>query len=140
MKSRLVVILLGILIFVLGGIAGAISHSLYQEYIKVAFFKAAQRPPDIVEWMSKELQLDSTQTESLKKIFEESRRRYMDLSQQVWPQYEKIRVETEQQIKSILRADQKARYEDFLRRFKPPDKPPSPKKEGKNNPTLLPPN
>ena len=87
-QSKVNVALLGILIFVLGGIAGAVSHSLYQEYVKRAFFKSAPPPPDIVGGMARELGLDAAQTNSLRRIFEDSRHRYMDLSKQFWPQYE----------------------------------------------------
>ncbi len=139
MKSRLAVILLGILIFILGGIAGAVSHFFYQEHIKAPFFKAARQSPDIVGGMARELQLDAAQTESLRKIFDQSRKRFMDLSQQFWPQYETIRIETERQIKNILREDQKVRFENFLKKFQPPPPNPPPKgKEGKERRDLNP--
>jgi DNA anti-recombination protein RmuC len=73
--------------------------------------------------MARELKLDSEQTESLKTIFDESRKRYMDLSQQFWPQFETIRVETNQQIMNILRDDQKVRFEDFLKKVPAPPAP-----------------
>lgn len=119
-QSKVNVVLLGILIFVLGGIAGAVGHSLYQEYLKAAFFKKAQQPPDIIGGMAHELGLDAGQTDSLRNIFEESRHRYVDLAKQFWPQYEAIRNETDQQIKNILRDDQKKRFEDFLKKVQPP--------------------
>ena len=132
MKSRLGVFLLGLLIFLLGGVAGAVSHFLYQEHLKAAFYKAVQQPPDIVGGMARELKLDPGQKESLRLIFEESRKRYMNLAQQFWPQYETIRVETDQQIKNILRDDQKARFEDFLKKVQvPPPKAPGAQKQKK---------
>jgi len=132
MKSRLGVFLLGLLIFLLGGVAGAVSHFLYQEHLKAAFYKAVQQPPDIVGGMARELKLDPGQKESLRLIFEESRKRYMNLAQQFWPQYETIRVETDQQIKNILRDDQKARFEDFLKKVQvPPPKSPGAQKQKK---------
>jgi len=131
MKSKLSIVLLGILIFLLGGIAGAVLHSLYQEYLKAAFFKATTQPIDIVGDLAKELDLDAQQTESLKVIFEESRKRTVALSQKIWPQYQSIQKEaepqyqaiykeTEQRIKDMLRADQRARYEEFLSKFQAP--------------------
>lgn len=134
MKSKLNVVLLGILIFVLGGIAGAVIHSLYQEYLKAAFFKSTQQPPDIIGGMARELGLDAGQTDSLRNIFDESRKRYIDLAKQFWPQYETIRNETDQQIKNILRDDQKKRFEDFLKKVQPPPMPPAKQKEGKGPP------
>jgi hypothetical protein len=130
MKPRLGIILLGLLIFLLGGIAGAVSHFLYREHLKAAFFKAAQQPPDIVGGMARELKLDAGQTDSLKTIFDESRKRYMNLSQQFWPQFETIRIETDEQIKNILRDDQRVRFEDFLKKVHaPPPRPPSREKK-----------
>jgi len=120
MKSKASIVLLGIVIFLLGAIAGAVSHSLYQEYLKAAFFKANSQPVDIVAGLAKELELDAQQTESLRSIFDESIERSIALSQEIWPQYQTIYKETEQKIKDILREDQRARYEEFLRKFQVP--------------------
>ena len=126
MKSKATIILLAILVFLLGGITGAVSHSLYQEYLKTAFFKANPQPFDFIGNFAKELDLDAQQTETLRAIFDESRQRYMELNQQVWPQYQEIGQETENEIKSILREDQRARYEAFLKKFQPPPMPETP--------------
>lgn len=106
MKSKVSVALLGVLVFLLGGIAGAISHYIYLRY----FFA----PPNVVEAFARELKLDAGQKEQLRSIFNESRERYHALSQQFRPQYESIRNETDQQIRKILRDDQKAYFEEFL--------------------------
>jgi uncharacterized membrane protein len=106
MKSKVSVALLGILVFLLGGIGGAISHYFYLRYFFV--------PPNIVEAFARELKLDAKQKEQLRDIFNESRERYRALSLQFRPQYENIRNETDQQIRKILRDDQKAHFEDFL--------------------------
>jgi uncharacterized membrane protein len=128
MKSKASIVLLGIVIFLLGAIAGAVSHSLYQEYLKAAFFKASSQPVDIVGGLAKELELDAQQTESLRSIFDESIEESIALSQEIWPQYQTIYKETEQKIKDILREDQRARYEEFLRKFQVP---PIPESRGK---------
>jgi uncharacterized membrane protein len=126
MKSKTSIVLLGILVFLLGGIAGAVTHSLYQEYLKTAFIKATSQSMDIVGSLAKELELDAEQTESLRTIFEESRNRSIALSQELWPQYQAIYNETEQRIKDILREDQRVRYEKFLKQFQIPPIPDSP--------------
>ena len=128
MKSKASVVLLGIVIFLLGAITGAVSHSLYQEYLKAAFFKASSQPVDIVGGLAKELELDAQQTESLRSIFDESIKNSIALSQEIWPQYQTIYKDTEQKIKDILREDQRARYEEFLRKFQVP---PIPEPQGK---------
>ena len=126
MKSKTSIVLLGILVFLLGGIAGAVTHSLYQEYLKTAFIKATSQSMDIVGSLAKELELDAEQTESLRTIFEESRNRSIALSQELWPQYQAIYNETEQRIKDILREDQRVRYEKFLKQSQIPPIPDSP--------------
>jgi len=123
MKSKSSIVLLVILVFVLGGIAGAVSHSLYLEYLKAAFLKASAQPFDFIGNFAKELNLDDQQTETLKAIFEESRQRYFELSIKIGPQYDEIRKETEQKIKDMLREDQRERYEEFLKQFQPPPLP-----------------
>jgi uncharacterized membrane protein len=117
MKSRLVAALLWIAVFLLGAIAGATSHYLYWEHLKASYTPAS--PPtheDIVEWMAGYLKLDEQQTESLKVIFDKSRQRYIDLAEEFRPRYETIRIETDDQIKSILREDQRKRFEEFLKK------------------------
>jgi hypothetical protein len=128
MKPKARVVLLGILIFLLGGIAGAVSHYLYIQHLRAAFVKASAQPPDIVGGLAKELKLDAQQKESLKEIFDESRKRYFALSQEFWPQYQTIRSESDQRIKDILRDDQKILFENFLKKIYAPPKPP----HGKN--------
>jgi hypothetical protein len=136
MKSKASIVLLGILIFVLGGIAGAVSHSLYQEYLRAAFFKASSQPIDIIGGLAKELDLDAQQTEALKVIFDKSREHSIALNQEIWPKYQTINketeqkyqviyTETEQKIKAILRDDQRVRYEKFLKKFQAPPLPES---------------
>lgn len=126
MKSKVSFILLMVLVFLLGAVAGAVSLSLYKEYLKSAFLKANSQTFDFIGNFAEELNLDGEQAEKLRSIFDESRRRYVELSIATWPQYEKIRMETEQKIKDMLRDDQRVRYENFLRRFQPPPPPDSP--------------
>jgi uncharacterized membrane protein len=129
MKSKLSVALLWIAVFLMGGIAGAVSHYLYQEHFKAAVMpKAPPTPQDILDGMARELNLDAQQKETLENIFEQSRKRYFDLALQFRPHYEKIRNETDDQIKNMLRNDQRVRYEEFLRKVYaaptiPPQKP-----------------
>ena len=104
MKSKASIVLLGILIFVLGAIAGAVLHSLYQDYLYAKFFKAnTPQSMDIVGGLAKELDLDEQQTESLKVIFEESRKRTVETSQKMWPKYQAIQKEAEPQYQAIYK-------------------------------------
>lgn len=124
MKSRLGVALLGIVIFLMGAIAGAISHYLYREHMKAVNAPQIPTYQDILDGMADELMLDAQQRETLKLIFDKSRKRYFNLALEYRPHYEEIRIETEDQIKEMLRPDQRKHYEEFLRKVYSPPKPP----------------
>jgi uncharacterized membrane protein len=114
MKSKTSASLLLVLTFLLGGVAGAVSYSLYQNHVVAANSKY-NNPRDIVNVLAQNLSLDAKQKDTLKGIIDQSRDRYRVLSAQFRPQYETIRNETRQQIRQILREDQRARFEDFLK-------------------------
>jgi uncharacterized membrane protein len=127
MKSKLKVVLLGLLIFALGGIAGAVSFYIYREHSRAPAAKPASIPRDIVEDMARELSLDAQQKENLRVIFGDSRKRfqtlnaqfrplYENLNGQFRPQWEKIRDETDDQVRKMLRPDQRVHFEEFLRK------------------------
>jgi uncharacterized membrane protein len=114
MKSKTSAALLLFLTFVLGGIAGAVSYSLYHNQV-AAEARRSSSARDPVNQMARALDLDAKQKQMLKQIMEESRDRYHALSQQMRPQYDAIRDESRRLIRQILREDQKARFEEFLR-------------------------
>ena len=128
MKSKLGVALLGLLIFLMGGIVGAISHYLYREHLKTINAPKIPSYQDILDGMAQELMLDAQQKENLRLIFDKSRKSYFNLALEYRPHYEKIRVGTENEIKEMLRPDQRMRYEEFLRKVYSPPKPPVEKK------------
>ncbi len=117
MRSKTSATLMLVLIFVLGGVAGAISEHLY----KTRIANASGRPPgrmgphDIVEDMAKDLKLTADQKEKLRGIVLQSRERYRSLSVQFRPQYDTIRNETNEQIRQILTDDQKIRFEAIVK-------------------------
>jgi uncharacterized membrane protein len=125
MKSKLGVILLGILVFLLGGIAGAVSRYLYCERVKASVPKTIPRVEDVVERMAGILKLDAQQKIEIKVIIGESRNRYRELSRQFRPQYEKIVQESDNRIRALLRDNQKPLFEEFLKKYKAPAAPKS---------------
>jgi uncharacterized membrane protein len=125
MKSKLGAALLGIVIFLMGGIAGAISHYLYREHQKTVNVPKIPTYQDILDGMAQELMLDPQQKENLRLIFDKSRKRNFNLALEYRPHHERIRVGTENEIKEMLRPDQRMRYEEFLRKvYSPPKLPP----------------
>jgi uncharacterized membrane protein len=117
MKSKLSVALLGILIFLLGGVAGAVSYYLYCKHLKTS---AATIPTveEVVDGMAQELQLDAQQKQAVKVIISDIRNRYRALSQEFRPRWEELRCESDDRINALLREDQKPRFEKFLRKYK----------------------
>jgi uncharacterized membrane protein len=132
MKSRLGITLIVIVVFLLGGVAGAVSHYLYvKDQLKLAAsMKGPPKPPkpgDIQEGLAKILNLDSQQRESLKAIFAKSKEQFIALNQEYKPKWDavrspfdeqvmKIRIEFDGEVKKILRPDQRATFEEFLKK------------------------
>lgn len=114
--------LLWTLIFVLGGISGWVGHCLYRNDTSAAQAKSLSKDQEfqkIMTTMTKELKLDAQQQKLLKDIFNESRMKYRGLSKQFRPQYEAIRNESDNKIRQMLRPEQKTRFEELLRPYRP---------------------
>jgi hypothetical protein len=131
MKSKLLMALVWVLVFFLGGIAGAVSYNLYRQHSR-------PKPEDFVNKLvmdfKKDLKLNTQQTTSLKVIFGEHFERKHALIQELRPQFDIIRNETDEKIKSILHTDQKSLFEERLKKFQkpgtqPPPPPPPPYQE-----------
>ncbi len=126
MKSKINVILLGILIFILGGVAGAAGHNLYWRY-----FKKSPKPVSFVDTLAGELKLDAGQKEKLKAITNETREQvraayarfkpqYEAINNELWSLLDEIRKESDRKIAGILQKDQKVLFEEFLKKaYKP---------------------
>lgn len=122
MKSRLGIALLWALIFVLGGISGWVGHCLYRNDKSAAQAKPITKDQEfqkIMDTMARELKLDTQQQKLLKDIFDESRMKYRALSKQFRPQYEVIRNESDNKIRQMLRPEQKTRFEELLKPYRP---------------------
>jgi uncharacterized membrane protein len=122
MKSKLCIALLWILVFLLGGVAGSVSYYLYREHINpLPQAKASRKSPEqIIDEMARFLNLDAQQKEQLTVIFDESLKRYRALNQEYRPQFRTIRNETDEKIKNILREDQKLRFQEWIKKYSPP--------------------
>ena len=133
MKSKLGIVLLWIVVFLLGGVAGAISHYLYvRDQLKlVAIPKNPAKPKDIQEGLARILNLDDQQKETLKAIFAKSRTQFRALNQEYKPKWQairnpfdeqvmKIRKEFDEEVKKTLHPDQRAKFEEFLKKVYAP--------------------
>jgi Spy/CpxP family protein refolding chaperone len=128
MRSKLGIALIGIVVFLLGGVAGAVSHYLYvKDQLKLAAVpKGPPKPGGIQEALAKKLDLDSQQRESLKVIFAKSKEQFTALNREYKPKWDavrspfdeevmKIRTEFDGEVKKILRPDQRATFDEFLK-------------------------
>jgi hypothetical protein len=118
MKSKLGVAFLGVVIFLLGGIAGAVGYYLYCEHQKTSAQKTIPKVDDVVEWMGRELKLDAQQKGAVKVIITDVRSRYRALWQEFRPRYDLLRKESDDRINALLREDQKPLFEEFLRKLR----------------------
>jgi hypothetical protein len=101
----------------MGGITGAASFYLYQNHVASRNTRSGSQPSSqgITGVLGNYLSLDAKQKEELNTIIGRSRERYRVLSQQFRPQYDAVRNETRQEIRRILRPDQEAKFDEFLR-------------------------
>jgi hypothetical protein len=124
MKSKLYLALVWVLVFFLGGIAGAVSYNLYRQHTRPKLEDFINK---IAKDLKKDLKLDAQQTESIKVVFREHFKRKNALLHELQPRFDIIRNETDEKIKSILRPDQKLLFEERLKKCRnlgPPAPPP----------------
>jgi Spy/CpxP family protein refolding chaperone len=117
MRSKTSASILLIAVFILGGITGAASYSLYRSRVEASGPRPGSHwsSHDIVKRFAQDLDLSAEQQEQLKIIIDQSRQRFGALRQQFRPQYEAIRRETDDKIRQILREDQKPKFEKIIR-------------------------
>jgi hypothetical protein len=141
MNRKAGAVLILVMTFILGGLAGGALYYIYRNQVTPATVKEIQtaRPPgDIVEDMAKQLKLDDGQKQEMKRIFELSRERYRSLSHQFRPQYDALRKETDDQIRGILRENQVAIYDQLLKEGRERRKSPGPN-NGNRGTGIMPP-
>ncbi len=116
MKSKTSAAMVLLLVFVMGGIAGAVTFYLFRAHVAADTPRVGPPPGshDIVEQMAKDLKLDADQKERLRAIITQGREKLKALSQQYDPQEKAIRNETRQSIRQILHDDQRAQFEKIV--------------------------
>jgi len=120
MKSKTTASLLLFLTFLLGSAAGAVVSYLYLNQTSAAesLGSSRSRSRDSTEELARALGLEGEQKDQLRAVIRESRNRYRDLSHQFRPQYDVIRQETNESIRSILRPDQLTRFDEMLQEIR----------------------
>lgn len=108
--------------FLLGVVVGAVGLFLYAWY--GGHWHRPMAPRDFVKYLTQELNLSAQQTSQLTQILSDSRTKYEALHAQVRPQFEALRQDTDNQIRQILNADQLLKFDEVIRRWRPPPGPP----------------
>jgi|WetSurMetagenome_2_1015567.scaffolds.fasta_scaffold235756_2 hypothetical protein len=112
MKSRTGAALILVVTFALGAAAGGLGYRLIEK--RASAVNPRNTPGHLVKEMAEGLNLDAAQKARLEEIVGRSRERYRKLSEQFRPQYDVIRDQTRQEIRQILRDDQKQRFEEII--------------------------
>ncbi len=105
-----------VLTFVLGVAAGAIGMFLYTWY--GGHWHHPMTRPDFVKYLSKELSLDSNQTQQVQQIIDASSKKFDALHAQTRPQFDALRQETDDQIRQVLRSDQAQKFDEVIRKWR----------------------
>lgn len=114
MASRRAIFYL-VAIFVLGVVLGALGAHLFERHW--GRLPWGQRRARVVERFTRELRLSPEQRDQLVRILDETGQRYQKLNEQVRPQYDEIRQSARQRIRAILNDEQRARFEEIVRKM-----------------------
>jgi len=105
-----------LLTFILGGVVGAAGMFSYTWY--GGHWHQRLDRNYVVKYLTKELKLDGPQTSQLNRIMNDASQKYQVLHNQVRPQFEALRQQTDNQIRQILSPDQARRFDDLVRQWR----------------------
>jgi Spy/CpxP family protein refolding chaperone len=111
-----------VITFALGLAAGAAGMFLYAWY--GGHWHRPMTRHDFEDYLNRELQLDSQQSQQVTQIIEASSKKFDDLRAQARPQFDALRQQTDDQIRQVLRPEQAQRFDDVIRRWRQTTRPP----------------
>jgi Spy/CpxP family protein refolding chaperone len=105
-----------LLIFLLGAATGGLTaHLIYQKRLEGMVRGGPGTMSEmIIKRMDRELKLDSTQREAIRKIVQETHGEMQQIRRQFRPQTRQILAKSEERIKALLRPDQKEAFERLI--------------------------
>ncbi len=112
-RTRLISVLL--VSFLLGAVSTAVYDSVALD--SRAEKRRGHSSRGMVVELSRELDLAPEQKERLGQILEESRERIVALSRSMKPKYRQIKLETREQIRAILSAEQVERFNEMTQKW-----------------------
>jgi hypothetical protein len=110
-----------ILVFVLGVAIGAAGLTIFNTRVYGDLRKPAQlqQPPTTtrtVARINQDLNLSTDQQKQLAQILDSMQAGYNNIRQQMTPQFEQVRQQGREQIRQILTADQRPKFEEYLQK------------------------
>lgn len=116
--SKLAIALYMSLVFASGAVLGVFGQRLWDASTVIATngrqSPEEQRKKLLADYQAR-LKLTDEQVSHLNGIFDETRARVFDIRKQMHPAYENIRIEQNQKIRSILKADQQSEFDKMLK-------------------------
>lgn len=105
-----------VLVFVLGIIIGGVGTHVWEK--RQADARALTKPSrdDVIQQMTRELDLKSDQEQQLSSIIDDTRARWRALYAPLDTQHEAIRQQSRDKIRAILTPEQRAKFEAFMQR------------------------
>lgn len=118
MGSRRAVLYLG-LVFLLGFALGSLGTYWYYASKRSHRHRAEEISPvrGALKWLTRELDLTSEQEKQLEAILDETAQGYYAVFRQVHPQFQAVRQQGRQKIRAILSEEQRAKFEELVRRI-----------------------
>jgi len=113
-----------VITLVLGVVVGAVGMFLYAWY--GGHWQRPMNRHEFVKYLSKELELDSNQTQQVTQILEASSKKFDELHAQARPQFDALREQTDAQIRQVLRPDQAQKFDAVIHKWRQTMRPPPP--------------
>lgn len=111
-RMRIVLWLVILVVFVLGGVTGASLNTLYRARVLARGDMRGPRNPDqMLEKMRGDLGLNDQQSQQIRAILDDTRNQYRSLRTEVRPRYDTIRQQARVRIRAVLSPDQQKRFD-----------------------------
>jgi Spy/CpxP family protein refolding chaperone len=107
-----------VIVFLLGALLGGVGNHVWGERVwGKQTITGPQTKGQIVNNLTKELQLTPDQQKQLGAIVDDTRAQWRVLYTTIEPRHEEIRQQSRDRIRAILTPDQKPKFEEFMKRI-----------------------
>ena len=117
-KKRGEAAILVVIVFLLGALLGGVGNHVWGERVwGKQTISGPQTKGQIVNNLTKELQLTPDQQKQLGAIVDDTKAQWRVLYTTIEPRHEEIRQQSRDRIRAILTPDQKPKFEEFMKRI-----------------------